>query len=297
MERAPQEGYWGQTPISLRCIRTAPAGRAEGAANLGSDPENARSRISSANQTSTHFAVFRCRSVAAAGDLLFFASPKKPKEKKGDPGVCVPPLRCGQPQGFCRTGSGSGWDSKAVSCQSIAIIFIAAYAHIDWARGLNGFINRPFEDCCKQETRDDRFRCCIYASTLSVCAEERRARRIRARACLSRRRVCTRPRLGRAPQVARSEAKGRRHQGRLSFAYFSLAKQRKVSRPPRRQSGTGTLQSARSINQQKKFGIGRFRGQSTNFLRLRLTLRVLRRKIVTPKTRPAPKPNSKPAFQ
>ena len=39
----------------------------------------------------------RCRSVAAAGDLLFFASPKKPKEKKGDPGACVPPLRYGQP--------------------------------------------------------------------------------------------------------------------------------------------------------------------------------------------------------
>ena len=43
------------------------------------------------------FAKFRCRSVAAAGDLLFFASPKKSKQKKGDPTVCVPPLRCGQP--------------------------------------------------------------------------------------------------------------------------------------------------------------------------------------------------------
>ncbi|RIX77936.1 hypothetical protein D3H34_17855 [Acidovorax cavernicola] len=38
----------------------------------------------------------------------------------------------------------------------------------------------------------------------------------------------------RAPQVARSAAKGRRQQGRLSFAYFSLAKQRKVGRPPGR---------------------------------------------------------------
>ena len=40
---------------------------------------------------------FRCRSVAAAGDSLFFASPKKSKQKKGDPTVCVPPLRYGQP--------------------------------------------------------------------------------------------------------------------------------------------------------------------------------------------------------
>ena len=35
--------------------------------------------------------------VAPAGELLFFASPKKPNEKKGDPGSCVPTLRFGQP--------------------------------------------------------------------------------------------------------------------------------------------------------------------------------------------------------
>jgi len=32
-----------------------------------------------------------------AADLLFFASPKKRRQKKGDPAVCVPPLRYGQP--------------------------------------------------------------------------------------------------------------------------------------------------------------------------------------------------------
>ncbi|MET3394209.1 hypothetical protein ABIC33_004883 [Variovorax sp. 1140] len=32
-----------------------------------------------------------------AADLLFFASPKKRRQKKGDPTVCVPPLRYGQP--------------------------------------------------------------------------------------------------------------------------------------------------------------------------------------------------------
>ena len=94
----------------FRCERSdAPEGRAEGAGNLCSDPENARSRISFPSpfglslskpcvESSTgFFAIFRGRSVAAAGDLLFFVSPKKPKEKKGDPTVCVPPLRCGQP--------------------------------------------------------------------------------------------------------------------------------------------------------------------------------------------------------
>ena len=52
---------------------------------------------------------------------------------------------------------------------------------------------------------------------------------IRAARCLSRRRVCADPRFCHSPQVARSEAQGPRQPGRLSFAYFSLAKQRKVS--------------------------------------------------------------------
>jgi hypothetical protein len=48
--------------------------------------------------------MFRCRSVAAAGDLHFFVSPKKPKEKKGDPTVCVPPLCYGQPAVLASSG-------------------------------------------------------------------------------------------------------------------------------------------------------------------------------------------------
>jgi len=47
-------------------------------------------------------------------------------------------------------------------------------------------------------------------------------------------RVRARPRETWAPQVARSEAEGRRQQGRLSFAYVSLAKQRNVGRLPGR---------------------------------------------------------------
>ena len=51
-------------------------------------------------------------------------------------------------------------------------------------------------------------------------------------------RVRARPRWTRAPQVARSEAQGRRQWGRLFFAYFLLAKQKKVSRPPGRTPGS-----------------------------------------------------------
>ena len=53
------------------------------------------------------------------------------------------------------------------------------------------------------------------------------------RACLSEASLHA-PRLKRAPQVARSAAEGRRQQGRLFFAYFLLATQKKVSRPPGR---------------------------------------------------------------
>ena len=46
--------------------------------------------------------------------------------------------------------------------------------------------------------------------------------------------LCGEPRKRPAPGLPRSEAQGSQTEGRLSFAYFSLAKQRKVSRPPGR---------------------------------------------------------------
>ncbi|MBG6071623.1 hypothetical protein IWX87_001376 [Polaromonas sp. CG_9.7] len=72
---------------------------------------------------------------------------------------------------------------------------------------------------------------------------------IRAARCLSRRRVCADPRFCRSLQVARSEAKGPRQPGRLSFAYFSLAKQRKVSC---RRATPGQPASAKLIQHENK---------------------------------------------
>jgi len=37
------------------------------------------------------------REFAPAGESLSFVSPKESNQRKGDPAVCVPPLRCGQP--------------------------------------------------------------------------------------------------------------------------------------------------------------------------------------------------------
>ena len=55
-------------------------------------------------------------------------------------------------------------------------------------------------------------------------------------------RVRARPRWTRAPQVARSEAQGRRQWGRLFFGDFLLAKQKKVTAPPGAPPGSRTRQ-------------------------------------------------------
>ena len=69
----------------------------------------------------------------------------------------------------------------------------------------------------------------------SVCAEERRSRRIRASDCLSRRRVRARPRLGRAPQVSlRSVSEGGTQTVGAPFSLltFFLATQKESELPP-----------------------------------------------------------------
>ena len=50
------------------------------------------------------FAEGGSRVFAPAGDLLSFASPKESKQRKGDPTVCVPALRFGQPAVLASSG-------------------------------------------------------------------------------------------------------------------------------------------------------------------------------------------------
>ena len=69
----------------------------------------------------------------------------------------------------------------------------------------------------------------------SGCAEERRVWRIRARVCLSdaqRRELSETPSNPSTAGCPVAKRRGRRQWGRLSFGYFSLAKQRKVPRLP-----------------------------------------------------------------
>ena len=76
-------------------------------------------------------------------------------------------------------------------------------------------------------------------------AEQRRVGRTRAGACLSEASLRTTPH---SPSSARYPA-GARHTARLSFVYFSLAKQRKVRRPPGRDPACHEHQSPRPPGQ------------------------------------------------
>ena len=189
----------------------------------------------------SEFCCFVCFSgpgLAPAGDLLSFASPKESKQRKGDPTVCDPfaalrgNLRCSRFAGSRRTR----FAQTAASPDPRNAALLGA-ARGGWRQ--HGPLLRS-APCHKGAARLCGW-CWYYRAERSEglsqipsgCAEERRWRRDQGRSCLSEASSAD-PRRSRAPQVARSEAEGRRQQGRLFFAYFLLAKQKKVSRPPGR---------------------------------------------------------------
>ena len=118
--------------------------------------------------------------VAPAGELLFFASPKKPNEKKGDPTVCDPSLRYGHPAVLSQSGVSLklafGSDNRdpfsALPC---------APQRIQKGWGSNTNSQKP----------QNALRAFCFPIRMSCLpprpgwAEKRRAKRIRARACLS----------------------------------------------------------------------------------------------------------------
>ncbi len=163
--------------------------------------------------------------LAPAGDLLFFVSPKKPKEKKGDPMLRVPFAAL---RGNLRCSPKTGSSSNSPTAQTIARPDPLSAALLGPDRRVLG------EDKFEEQGRALRVlagaRLRSRSPTPSVCAEERRFSRIRAGDCLS---VASSSPTPAGPSTAgcpRSESEGgRRQQGRLFFAYFLLAKQKKVS--------------------------------------------------------------------
>jgi len=140
--------------------------------------------------------------LAPAGDLLFFASPKKPKEKKGDPMVWVLPLRSRQPAVLAESGAELELASLRQSLVLIHFRLRSSAQRDGWGEQIR--TRGGGDPLCAYPPEPDPAPESVpaFIPHPSVCAEERRSRRIRDRDCLSRRRVRARPRLDRAPQVA-----------------------------------------------------------------------------------------------
>ena len=165
-----------------------------------------------------------------ACEALFFASPKKSTQKKGDPTVCVP---CASLRGNLRCSGLAGSRSNSLRFtslrQSRALIrqTLRSSAHPEGQRGQNiptGLcFARPHlagasaTRCAGGAERSDGPCGCPTRGSPSRCAEERRAwggtgveapvlRELTRCGCPSEARSAPH---ARAPQVARSEAEGR----------------------------------------------------------------------------------------
>ena len=222
-----------------------------------------------------------------AAHLLFLRRQEK-KAKEGDPTVCVP---CASLRGNLRCSRPAGSRSNSLRCaslrQSRALIrwplrssahtegrgsqnsrtatrAIASLGPLLWAQA-----PRTRRSACRVERSEDPNGCLGVHPLLAAPAAGRLRGGMGARAPMLRdltRRGCPSgaaqqqsefhgaPRKRTAAGLPRSAAQGSQTGGRLSFGYFSLAKQRKVPRPPGRTPGSRPphRQAARSANQSRK---------------------------------------------
>ncbi len=170
--------------------------------------------------------------LAPAGEALFFASPKKSTQKKGDPMVWVPPLRYGQPAVLAESGVEL---ELAALRQSLALIHfrLRSSAQPDGWRNETG--------CGEARTRIARPRrspiaypnsfpnrhptpppFCLRRGTQGQTDQGSRLSESKA----SSSETPAGPSTAGCPGAKR---RGRRQQGRLFFGDFLLAKQKKVT--------------------------------------------------------------------
>ncbi len=161
-----------------------------------------------------------------AAELLFFASPKKSSQKKGEPksGALRASLRCSRRGGNSQTCPLRGLRT----CEFLIPTPLRCSARPHGEERERGHLLRqlgwrgphpcppPAEEGVEARSPRGGVRSRVLPSG---CAEERSGGRKKGCACLSEASL-RRPRSSRAPQVARSAAKGHSQQGRLCFGYF-----------------------------------------------------------------------------
>jgi hypothetical protein len=185
--------------------------------------------------------------LAPAGDSLFFASPKKSKQKKGEPAVCVPQQSCGQPAVLAAGGgplelgyrlkqsralihlhlrssaqTEGRWTAQLPLSNPLVALRATLLGACDWGQAQNSFDKRLSKSA--RATQSAVLLTAVEAGLSSAAAGGS------GLALFERSEFSQTP-----PDVssARNRAAAR-PSARFSFAYFSLAKQRKVSRPPGR---------------------------------------------------------------
>ena len=197
--------------------------------------------------------------LAPAGDSLSFASPKESKPRKSDPAGCVPSLRCGQPAVLSFAGVSLNSRRFASLKQTRALIRqnLRSSAHPEGNPQADIHTGRRFARPTPPGRKPRAMRrlgraqqwpvwlsgCSAAHPLLAAPAAERLRGGMGAFARMLRdltRRVCPnaaaqqRSELCGAPRkrpAAGLPRRGRRLQGRLSFGYFSLAKQRTSTSP------------------------------------------------------------------
>jgi len=202
------------------------------------------------------------REFAPAGESLSFASPKESNQRKGDPAVCVPSLRYGQPAVLGESGGPQN-----------SLHFVAL-------RQLRPLSRFPLRSSAQPEGSDPGHRCARpqitsgpslrsaaaigrsgRARTLhtrtrhgaltlipSGCAEERSVSRTRARSCLSATQwseFCETPRNASTAGCPQRSG-GSQTVGSPSFAYFSW-RDKKSKSPAGARPGQRPQQKARPL--------------------------------------------------
>ena len=193
------------------------------------------------------------KSPRRASHFLCFA--KESNQRKATPAVCDPSLRYGHPAVLVAGGS-----RRTRFAQTAAALFPPAPALLGTARGgqtgqlaLWALRHRRLVLRTSPQTASaphitgERSEACRGPSEATARPKPlwlcRGAQRQAGKASqlFERSEFCD-ARLLRAPQGARSEAQGHRQRGRLFFAYFLLAKQKKVGAPPGAHPGQQPMQ-------------------------------------------------------